>query len=78
MHYHRKMTAHGQALVHQLSALVGEVDNILVAFHLSETNGLCWSQTWMVCMTDEDANHPAIPHPLKGIEREGEHKCFWY
>ena len=49
-----------QPLVNQLSALAGEVDNIQVAFHLSETNGSYWSRTWTARVTDEYANHYAI------------------
>ena len=31
MHYHIDMITHGRPLVNQLSALVGQVDNILIA-----------------------------------------------
>ena len=41
-----------------------QVNNTLIAFHLSETNGSCRSRTWMAHLTDRDANHSAISPPL--------------
>ena len=57
-----------RSLVNQLAALVGRVDNILVEFYLSETNGSCQAQTWMALLTDGDANHYAIPLPFYHID----------
>ena len=39
----------------------GQVDNILIEFHLSETSRLCRARTWMACLSDGDANHYAKP-----------------
>ena len=44
---------------------MGQVDNILIEFPLSETNVSCQLQTWTACMTDGDANHYAIYPPPK-------------
>ena len=52
-----------QPLVNQSATLVGQVDNMLVEFHLSETDVSCWAQTWTARLTDGKANHKAIPLP---------------
>ena len=44
-------------LLNQLVALVGQVDNILVEFHLSETKGSYQAQTRTTQLTDRDTNH---------------------
>ena len=42
----------------------GQVDNMLIEFHLSGTNGLGRIQTCNTRLTDRDANHYAIFPPL--------------
>ena len=52
-------------LVNQLASLLGQIDNILVEFHLLETNRLCWTQSWTASLTDGDDNYYAISSHLK-------------
>ena len=51
MHYHIDMIIHGTALLNQRAALVGQVNSVLVEFHLAETNGSYWARTWTVDLT---------------------------
>ena len=37
----------------------GQVANILIKFHLSETNGSCQARTWTAYLTDGDTNYYA-------------------
>ena len=53
--------------MNQSAALVGRIDNILVEFHLSETDESCWARTWMARLTDREANHYAISPPHNGL-----------
>ena len=60
-------------LLNQSAALVGQLDDMLVKFHLSETNGLCQARTWTTRLTDGDADHYAIslgPQEDAGIDRK--------
>ena len=50
-------------LVNQCLALVGQVNSMLVEFHLSKTNRSYQAQTWITHMTDGDANSHAISPP---------------
>ena len=42
----------------------GGDNNILIAYHPSETSGSCLSRTWTARLTDKDANHYTISPPL--------------
>ena len=41
----------------------GQVDNMLVDLHLSDTNGLSRARAWIARFTDRDVNRYAIPLP---------------
>ena len=60
MHYHIGMITHERPMVNQSW---GQVDNTIIEFHLSETNGLCRARTWAACLTDRDANNYTISRP---------------
>ena len=64
MHYYTDIITHGRPLVNQsVVGTGGEVHNILLAYHLSETNGSYQARTWTARLTDRDANHYAISPP---------------
>ena len=61
MCYHIDMVTRGIAFGEPVVGTGGgQVDNILIKFHLSETNRSCWAQTWMACLRDGNANQYAI------------------
>ena len=51
----------------QTAALTGQIDNMPLQYHLSETSGLFKTQTWKAHLTDGDADHCAICPPLDDI-----------
>ena len=58
MNYHIDMITHDTAFV-EPKALMGQVNRMLIKFHLLETNHSCRARTWMAHLTDGDANHYA-------------------
>ena len=71
MHYHLDMITHGWPCWTSRRHWSGQVDNMLIDFHLSETNGLCRAQTWAPRLTD--ANYYAISPPLIMLIKP----CIW-
>ena len=67
MRHHTGIMTHGTAL-NSRRHWWGEVDNMLVELHLSETNGPCLARTWTTRLTDGDANIMLFPHPRKKHE----------
>ena len=64
MHYHIDIITDSTSFGESVVGTGGEIDNMLIEFHLSETNRLCWARTWTVCLTDGYVNHCAISPPL--------------
>ena len=60
MHKYINMITHGRPLVNQSLALVGQIDNMLIEFHISETYGSCPARTRTPRVTDGDSNHHSI------------------
>ena len=60
------------SLVNQSAALVGRVDNILIEFHLSKTNGSCRARTWTTRLADK----PLMLFPRPKNDVAVNKKCF--